>query len=234
VSCGGGLSNCGGVCRDLSTDRANCGGCGVACAAGQVCSGGSCQVSCGAGLSNCGGVCRDLSSDRANCGGCGRDCSPGQICVGGACRYSCPSGQYECSGTCVDGTSATCSGATNLGTIIDGAATYSTIEQLPGPGQVDWYTVRFPSRYDFAQHGTGTPSVSLTRNDGGAFRIQLYHTCSARFPGCGGSYTSWSIRDNRSGTAYRDRSTDWPNQLWIRVSRVGGSACASYQLAISR
>jgi hypothetical protein len=31
-----------------------------ACAAGQVCSGGTCAVSCGAGTTNCSGVCRDL------------------------------------------------------------------------------------------------------------------------------------------------------------------------------
>ena len=63
VSCGGGTTNCSGVCRDTETDRANCGGCGRACAAGQVCSAGACTVSCGSGTTNCDGVCRDLSNN---------------------------------------------------------------------------------------------------------------------------------------------------------------------------
>ena len=40
---------CGGVCRDTQTDVANCGGCGIACPAGQLCSRGACGTVCGAG-----------------------------------------------------------------------------------------------------------------------------------------------------------------------------------------
>ena len=35
--CKQGLTGCGGVCIDLNTDPAHCGGCGVACAAGEMC-----------------------------------------------------------------------------------------------------------------------------------------------------------------------------------------------------
>ncbi|HUB09403.1 MAG TPA: LamG-like jellyroll fold domain-containing protein [Myxococcales bacterium] len=34
---------CGGACADGDTDPANCGGCGIACASGQACTGGRCQ-----------------------------------------------------------------------------------------------------------------------------------------------------------------------------------------------
>jgi len=44
VSCGTGLSNCAGTCRDLATDNNNCGTCGRACPSGQICSGGGCST----------------------------------------------------------------------------------------------------------------------------------------------------------------------------------------------
>src|SRR5579884_2970045 len=37
---------CGSVCTDISSDPANCGSCGHACAGGQNCNGGSCQSTC--------------------------------------------------------------------------------------------------------------------------------------------------------------------------------------------
>jgi hypothetical protein len=45
------------VCRDITTDRLNCGLCGRACAAGQICSGSTCILSCPAGQVACGGAC---------------------------------------------------------------------------------------------------------------------------------------------------------------------------------
>ncbi|MFO0650035.1 MAG: hypothetical protein U0326_27690 [Polyangiales bacterium] len=97
-----GLTNCSGSCRDLDSDRANCGMCGRTCAAGQVCSAGACVLSCAVGLTNCSSSCRDLDTDRANCGMCGRACASGEVCVGGSCTLSCPTGQSSCGGTCAN------------------------------------------------------------------------------------------------------------------------------------
>ena len=49
VPCGAGLLACGGACVDPGQDPANCGACGTACAAGQVCDVGECATSCSAG-----------------------------------------------------------------------------------------------------------------------------------------------------------------------------------------
>lgn len=44
VACAAGQTNCDGICADLQTDPANCGGCGVQCGVGQICLNGSCTT----------------------------------------------------------------------------------------------------------------------------------------------------------------------------------------------
>ena len=105
--CGGedclsGSTKCGGTCVALAEDNLNCGACGTACAAGQVCSAGTCALSCQAGLTNCSGSCRDAQTDRANCGACGTACAAGQVCSAGTCALSCQTGLTSCSGSCRD------------------------------------------------------------------------------------------------------------------------------------
>jgi len=80
---------CGGVCRDLLHDPANCGGCGQACAAPRMCLRGGC-IDCaatGAGYVVCGDFCANANNDAMNCGACGHACDGGPgACNGGACR----------------------------------------------------------------------------------------------------------------------------------------------------
>jgi hypothetical protein len=66
------------------SNKANCGGCGSACAAGDVCNAGSCSLNCAASATNCGGTCVDTQTDGMNCGGCDSPCSgdPGTLCGG--------------------------------------------------------------------------------------------------------------------------------------------------------
>jgi len=53
--CQPGLSDCAGVCANTQTDPAHCGGCGLACAFGQVCSAGMCSAGLGTGGAGVGG-----------------------------------------------------------------------------------------------------------------------------------------------------------------------------------
>ncbi|MEZ4222246.1 MAG: hypothetical protein R3B13_15020 [Polyangiaceae bacterium] len=83
-SCSTGYADCDGSAGNgceinVNTDPNNCGGCGTACAANQVCSDGKCVTSCSSGHTTCGGSCVDLSNDSQHCGACGVDC------LGGAC-----------------------------------------------------------------------------------------------------------------------------------------------------
>ena len=242
VSCGAGLTNCSGVCRDLGTDRLNCGGCGNTCAAGQVCAGGSCQVSCSAGLTNCGGVCRDVSTDRNHCGGCGIACGSGEACMGGACVVSCPTGQAVCGGTCVDASSLSCGARIDLGTVGAGTSTGTELRRLPLAGQEDWFLVRFPETPDFRRHGVGRPRIRFATNEGDTFRLEIRATCTGGASACGSGgsatgRTDWSFNDSctRSGTNCSTRRVGWPNAVLVRVTRrTGGTDCSRYSLSISR
>jgi hypothetical protein len=84
--CTGGFGVCGGTCRNLLSDRNNCGGCGIVCSGppGAVgCVNGTCT--CAAGLTQCGNACVNLAFDRNNCGGCGVICASNLTCKNSAC-----------------------------------------------------------------------------------------------------------------------------------------------------
>ena len=100
IHCGAGQIECEGRCVDPDLDRESCGGCansggaGMACADGEVCSGGGCSRSCGGETPTiCGDACVDTLSDRVNCGGCagegGVSCAAGELCSDGVCALSC-------------------------------------------------------------------------------------------------------------------------------------------------
>lgn len=101
--CGLNGALCSGVCVVTLTDPANCGGCGVVCAAGQTCAAGVCAApsACPDGTIDCNQTCVDPLTDDANCGGCGHACTGGLGCSTGLCvttvgltgqTPSCPSG----------------------------------------------------------------------------------------------------------------------------------------------
>jgi TolB protein len=104
---------CDGVCVDTQNDRRHCGGCGMACAAGRVCTAGACvavATTCAAPLTACSGVCFDLQNDPGHCGSCTTVCGASEFCRMGTCTSvgvdagppSCPSGTATCDGGCFD------------------------------------------------------------------------------------------------------------------------------------
>jgi hypothetical protein len=114
------------ICKDLGSDRNNCGNCDAACSPGLVCSPpspgapGRCTTVCSPGLTNCSGDCINVNIDAKNCGECGAVCGGGQQCVSGHCKTVCPANLTECpsgSGNCVDTTSdrANCGGCAGSG-----------------------------------------------------------------------------------------------------------------------
>jgi hypothetical protein len=85
---------------DVGSDPKNCGKCGTACGAKEVCASGKCALACDPGLTACSGACVDVASDAKNCGGCGTSCPPAlhasPACVGGACATICQPGWLDC------------------------------------------------------------------------------------------------------------------------------------------
>ena len=93
---------CDGACVEVASDPANCGGCGVSCASGMVCTMAQCTATCGLGQTRCASGCVDVASDGQNCGACGHACGGSAVCAGGQCVAQCAAGQKACGATCVD------------------------------------------------------------------------------------------------------------------------------------
>src|SRR6266446_5982250 len=55
LACVGGTTACGDKCIELDVDPKNCGACGKACAAGEMCSAGKCATFCQTGYMACNG-----------------------------------------------------------------------------------------------------------------------------------------------------------------------------------
>jgi Stigma-specific protein, Stig1 len=99
------LTLCGGACRDLDSDDANCGACASACAAPDTCNAAVCSAppppppdagppdappgdattTCPEGKDLCGGACIDVLFDNNNCGACGVTCGGGKSCIRAIC-----------------------------------------------------------------------------------------------------------------------------------------------------
>lgn len=110
VTCAEGRAPCGATCVDLSSDTANCGACGRACATAPhtdvSCDFGMCVSACVAGWADCDG--RDatgceqrIDDDTANCGACGHACTDAPAnalpaCLAGVCRFACRAGYGDC------------------------------------------------------------------------------------------------------------------------------------------
>jgi hypothetical protein len=133
-----------------------------------------------------------------------------------------------------DGTTLACGSAINAGTINRFGA-YGNTSYVPTPaGSEHWYVVTFPANYDTLQHGTGTPTLTLTGD--ASLRMDIrYGSCGAGLSCSGGR--QWSFVDNASPAgagAYSTRNVAWPTTVYVRLYRPSGGVCASYTLSITR
>lgn len=114
TSCASPKTTCSGSCVDTATDVSNCGACGKACVAGQVCSSGTCALACAGGATKCDTACVDTKVDPNNCGACGTKCGAGEVCSNGQCGLTCASPLTKCGASADAGvTQAFCANTQN-------------------------------------------------------------------------------------------------------------------------
>lgn len=85
TECDAGLARCSGVCVDTNSDEAHCGTCDKACATGERCVMGACEIVCMSPTTKCGTTCVNTNTDEKNCGACGNACGAGESCTSGSC-----------------------------------------------------------------------------------------------------------------------------------------------------
>ena len=200
-----GLTDCAGVCTDLSSDLFNCGGCGIVC---EGCAAGASpqvDIGCVAPFVDCGGGgCVDLSSDPNNCGGCGVVC---QGCAGGACpqvSLGCVSPLVECAGLCADLSSdpnhcGACGNACASG--VCGGGICNQVGCDPG----FTYCEAFGACYDLTSDATHCGECDITCPSGGASAHECIEgncvatDCAAPFVDCDGECIDFSDDPNHCG-----------------------------------
>jgi hypothetical protein len=173
--------SCSGSCVDLAADHANCGKCGKACAANEVCSLGSCELSCSADATLCGGdaggdagtpFCATTATDPLNCGGCGTVCPTGDnadtTCTASTCTIACKGGFGDCDMSAANGCEiATDADPLNCGacgqSCGDGTCSAGTCFIKPSHADA---TTMLPGAGDLPSTVTAIDTTNLTLNGG--------------------------------------------------------------------
>jgi hypothetical protein len=241
AACMEGRACCGTMgCLDVLSDPENCGDCGVRCAAGEECLGGSCGGSCLGG-------CPAVPHGRTACAGesCAiSDCDDGWADVDGVVGNGC-----ECAVTPEPPGGNTCDTAVDLGTVSDRSGTLTTDGTILPADDADWF--RFTA--------VDTPDttcdqfyvdIRFTENPEDQFEFEVFVGDCAT-PLCAGdvlfSYAA-DFRDasgreplgecpcsttNQPGT---NLCSDTGKPFFVKVRRksvTGGGTCAGYRLSIT-
>ena len=230
-ACASGFTDCdkiptNGCEANTDTDPRNCGGCGVACAAGSKCSAGKCTSTCACTAPEvcCGGgtTCINPTADPKNCGGCGTACPTRAnsipTCSGSACGIACAGSFLDCNKSATDGCeidsssdAANCggcgkacaTGTTCVGGVCGGASegAFDPIVNptFLSPGVHHFTTITVPAGVVVFVAGSGSNSGTLDLRATGAIRIDGTIDVSGG-PGSQNTITSRSTNEGRVGS----------------------------------
>jgi hypothetical protein len=127
----------------------HCGGCNIACDAGDSCQNGACMSGCAFPL--CSGICYNQQTDPDHCGSCTGSCAfppnASRGCTTGTCSYACAPGYANCNTSWTDGCEAFLGSVPNCGTCGNACNT------PPGPnmlGACSGVTCSYTCAYPYA------------------------------------------------------------------------------------
>ncbi len=244
---------CSNVCRNLATDMANCGTCGLACTnphGTTSCAGAACQPSCAFRWGSCdddaANGCESSLTTLEHCGACDTACdlpNATESCPNGTCALTgCDAGFSTCDGDASNGcevahatAGGACIGAINAGTY-DG----DTQCGIGCPGNLNWD--------NFANY-TGTASAwfrSRVREQSACLSASVEHQVRLVVP-AGVNYDLYVYRPcntlagsstNAAGVtdivipSNVDSSGDDGFDYWVEVRYVSGASCTPWSLQL--
>jgi hypothetical protein len=219
-------------CANTATDNGNCGTCGHACGAGEVCSGGACAVTCGA-ITTCtptgaAAYCANTMTDNDDCGTCGHACGAGEVCSGGACVLTCGalakctpvSAAPYCANTTTDSANCgTCGHVCGTGETCGGGTCTLSCGALTKCGATTSSPYCANTTSDNADCGTCGHACTAGQ---ACLSGVCQNTCGAGQQLCGGTCTSPSYDPNNCGTCGN-----------VCAFTNGAAACASGTCALA-
>ncbi len=189
---------CSEQCTDISTSKANCGGCGSACVDGvkgaSTCAASACTCATGNYCPTTG--CVDFATSLTDCGACGNACETGATCTSGVCLKSVAQAGVNCA-LAVAVTSTTiawsdfCSGPAVKGCPLTGCVGTPTtlIAYLGGR-----------TRYGIASATSGGTGYIFTTDNN-------YSQGLSRVDTAGAGYAEWGSAQDNAGPIASDGTT---------------------------
>jgi hypothetical protein len=242
---------CDGYCRDVQSDPANCGGCGIRCTNAHgttACADGSCIPVCDSAWGNCDGDatdgCETSLRTVTDCGACGRECALANAsasCSTGTCLIAgCHAGYADCDGNNANGCEY------DLDTNPD-AATYTHIGEVRGDVDQDhisctdrgekWFRIYVSEANSSLSCIYLSATIVLTPSAGTNYDLYVYcdtPSSSAIASSNGGSIPDVvDIRwDEECLGGLIPSASDSGRYIYILVRYFNANTCAPYTLDI--
>ena len=242
---------CSNVCRDLTSDPNDCGGCSLVCTNPHgtiACTGSNCAPGCASGWGSCDGNtmngCETSLTTNTNCAACGVPCSRSNAsssCSTGACVLgSCTSGFDNCDGNDGNGCETSHASAPNACATGTNMGAFSG-DSVCGPfclGNTNWTQFNsatgrtsawFHARVSEVSSCLGTieHQIRLLVPANVDYDLYVYRPCGTLVgSSTNGTGAAETVTVQQGDNLTGDDSFDY----WVEVRYFGGSSCSAWTI----